>query len=202
MVRTYCRTYNHEKYILDALDGFAMQQTDFPVVTTIVEDCSTDNTAGVIRKYLNDYFALNDTMVAYEKETDYAIIVFSQHKTNKNCFFAVLFLKYNHWRLKKSVFPYIEEWSNNSKYYAICEGDDYWIDPKKLQIQVGFMENNPEYGLVYSMAKVYDTMTNTFSNNLMGKETTSFESLFFANDIPTATTCFKAELFNQYLNVQ
>ena len=150
MVRIYCRTYNHEKYIIDALNGFAEQQTNFPFVATIVEDHSKDNTANVIRQYVNDNFNIEDTAVAYQKETEYANVTYAQHKTNKNCFFAVILLKYNHHQLRKSVFPYIEEWSSKSKYFAICEGDDYWIDPLKLQKQVDYLESHQDVGLVHT----------------------------------------------------
>lgn len=143
IVRIYCRTYNHEKYITDALNGFAEQQTNFPFVATIVEDCSTDNTANVIRQYVNDNFNLDDTTVPYKKETDYANITYAQHKTNKNCYFAVLLLKYNHYSLRKTPLPYIAEWTDNSKYYVTNEGDDFFIDPLKLQKQVDFMEAHP-----------------------------------------------------------
>lgn len=154
MVRIYCRTYNHEKYITDALNGFAEQETNFPFVATIVEDCSTDNTANVIRQYIHDNFDLDDTTVSYKKETDYANITYARHKTNKNCFFAVILLKYNHHQLRKSVFPYIEEWTDNSKYYIVNEGDDFFCDPFKLQKQVDFLEANPNCSVCTHAAKL------------------------------------------------
>ena len=82
LVCTRCFTYNHELYIKDALEGFAMQETSFPVVTVIVDDASTDNTAGVIRKFVEENFDLADKSVAYEKETDAVHILYARHKTN------------------------------------------------------------------------------------------------------------------------
>lgn len=144
MVCVRCYTYNHAPYIEDALNGFAMQETDFPFVCTIVDDASTDGEQKVIKNYLNENFELEDKKVARHEETDDYVLFFSRHKTNKNCYFAVCLLKYNHYSIKKTKFPYIEEWDNNCKYIAICEGDDYWINPNKLQIQVDVLEQHKE----------------------------------------------------------
>lgn len=151
-VCTRCITYNHGLYIKDAMDGFTKQQTTFPVVTTIIDDASTDNEQEVIRDYLYEHFDVADASTAYVKETDYAIINFARHKTNLNCFFAVLFLKENHYRLKKGFLKmkYISEWHDNAQYEAICEGDDIWVDPNKLQLQVDFMDNHPDYVMCHT----------------------------------------------------
>lgn len=140
-----CFTFNHAPYIIDALNGFCMQETSFPFVCTIVDDASTDSEPEIIKSYLEEHFDLCEDYLNNIRETDDYQLVFVRHKSNKNCFFAVLFLKYNHRQVKKNKFTYIEEWINNSKYIAICEGDDYWIDPAKLQKQATFLEANPDY---------------------------------------------------------
>lgn len=147
LVRVQCATYNHVHYITDALDGFCMQQTNFPFVCTIIDDASTDGEQEVIKKYIQEHFDIQDSSVAYEKDADYGNITFAQHKTNKNCYFAVICLKENHYSQKKSKKPYITEWAD-TKYEALCEGDDYWIDPMKLQKQVDFLEEHEDYGFV------------------------------------------------------
>ena len=147
LLRAHCATYNHSPYITDALNGFVMQKTDFPFVCTIMDDASTDGEQEVIKKYMQDFFDLQDASVAYERDTDYGHVIFAQHKTNKNCFFAVILLQENHYSQKKSKAPYLTEWLN-TKYIALCEGDDYWIDPMKLQKQVFFLETHPEYDMV------------------------------------------------------
>ncbi len=123
-----CMTYNQAGYILDALDGFCMQKTLFPYICGVVDDASTDNEQKVIRKYLEDYFSISEE----DKADDYTRL-FAQHKINKNCFFVVIFLRYNHYSIKKSKQTYISEWKKRAEYIAICEGDDYWIDPLKLK---------------------------------------------------------------------
>ena len=145
-----CITFNHAPYIINTMDGFTMQKTKFPFVCTIVDDASTDGEQEVIEKYLEENFDLGASSVARREETDDYRLLFACHRENKNCFFAVLFLKYNHYRIRKNKMPYTVEWEERSKYYAFCEGDDFWVHPKKLQMQVDFMDNNPDYVLCHT----------------------------------------------------
>ena len=85
MVRVSCMTYNQSAYITDAMNGFVMQQTNFPFVCTIVDDASTDGEQEVISAFVKENFDLQDTSIAYEKDVDYGHVAFARHKTNKNC---------------------------------------------------------------------------------------------------------------------
>ena len=134
-----CITYNHAPYITEALDGFCMQQTYFPFVCTIYDDASTDGEQEILRAYLQEHFNLEDKDVTRYDETDDYTLVFAQHKENK---------KYNPYRVKKSKYPYQRDWYY-IKYEAICEGDDYWTHPKKLQRQVDFLDSHPEHSLCF-----------------------------------------------------
>ena len=147
-VSVRCFTYNQASYIVDALNGFCMQQTFFPYVCCILDDASTDGEQSVIRKYLDDYFDLNDNSVVKNEDTDDYLLTFAQHKSNRNCYFAVFYLKYNHYKIWDRKYQYISQLEKHVEYIAICEGDDYWIDPYKLQKQVEFLEMNPQYSLV------------------------------------------------------
>jgi glycosyltransferase involved in cell wall biosynthesis len=157
-------TYNQASYIEDAMNGFCMQQTTFPFVCTIVDDASTDGEQEVIKRYLQEYFDLEASSVAYEKDTDYGHITFARHKTNRNCFYAVICLKENHYSQKKSKTPYLTEWME-TKYIAFCEGDDYWIDPLKLQKQVDFLEGHPDYSLCCHRYKIYNQNEGTWDDD-------------------------------------
>ncbi len=161
IVRAHCATYNHSAYITDALNGFVMQQTDFPFVCTIMDDASTDGEQDVIRRFVEDNFDLQDASVAYERDTDYGHVTFAQHKTNKNCFFALILLKENHYSQRKSKAPYLTEWMD-TKYIALCEGDDYWTDPLKLQKQVDFLETHKDYAICFHEAKIFNQSTGEF----------------------------------------
>jgi len=140
-----CMTYNQSQYITDTLNSFCAQKTDFPYVCCVVDDASTDGEQDVIVSYLNDNFNVSDN-VSYTKETEYANILFAQHKSNANCFFAVLLLKENYFQNNRTYlkFGFIKEWLSEADYQAICEGDDYWIDPLKLQKQVDRMDADPD----------------------------------------------------------
>lgn len=193
-----CFTFNQASYILDTLNGFTIQKTNFPFICCIVDDASIDGEQHIIEKYLKDNFNLQDNTISYNKETDYAQITFAQHNINTNCFFAVLFLKENHYSKKKKKNPYLQTWRNLCSYEAICEGDDYWIDSLKLQKQIDFLEQNPDYGLIYSKSKVYNQLKSEFEKNTIGKEANSFDELIKLNCIPTLTTCYRKELIEKY----
>lgn len=197
-VTVSCMTYNQSKYITDAMNGFTMQQTSFPFVCTIVDDASTDGEQEVIRKYVEDNFDFSEGSVAYHKETDYAHITYAQHKTNKNCYFAVLYLKENHYSKHKDKSPYLKDWRDGVEYMAICEGDDYWIVPDKLQKQFDFLERHKEYGLCYTKHQRLNAGSIEKTKPSASRDI-DFEQLIRGNCIGTLTTMFRTRLYNQYV---
>lgn len=157
-----CFTFNHSKYITDAMNGFVMQQTDFPYVCCIVDDASKDGEQEMIRKYVSDNFDLSEGSCHFERETDYAFITYAQHKSNKNCYFVVLYLKENHYSMKKPKIPYLAEWQAECEYEALCEGDDYWIAQNKLQLQVEYLDSYPDCVMCHTSFKYYYQSENKF----------------------------------------
>lgn len=149
-VLVQCMTYNHSKYITDALNGFAMQKTDFPFVCLVMDDASTDGEQEVIKDFLNRE-CLMDKAEHYDHEL--ADIVIVGHKTNHNCTFAVYFLKQNFYYTNKKDLL-IDEWETHCKYEALCEGDDYWTDPDKLQKQVDYLESHDDVSMTFHNAKI------------------------------------------------
>ena len=119
VVSVICCAYNHGPYIRQCLDGFMMQKTDFSFEVLIHDDASTDNTAEIIREYELKY---PDTIFP---------IYATQNKYSKGI----------------DIFSEILVPNARGKYIAICEGDDYWTDPLKLQKQVVFLEDNADYVL-------------------------------------------------------
>lgn len=118
-VSIICNTYNHEKYIRSALDGFVMQKTNFAFEVLIHDDASTDATAQIIREYVDRYPDLIFPILQQE----------------------------NQFSKKRSITYTFQLPRAKGKYLAICEGDDYWTDPYKLQKQVDALERNPEINI-------------------------------------------------------
>jgi len=150
-VVVWCNTFNQASYIKDTMEGFCMQQTNFPFVCLIMDDASTDNEPEVIKQYLNDHFDME-----WAKETEDYHLTLARHKQNKNCYFAVYLLKYNHYTIKKPRLIYYQELTDEIDYVAMCEGDDYWTDARKLQKQADALDANPEATLVYTNFQVVD----------------------------------------------
>jgi glycosyltransferase involved in cell wall biosynthesis len=122
MVSIKCLAYNHAPYIRQALEGFVMQKTNFRFEAIVHDDASTDGTADIIREYAEKYPEIIKPI--YEKENQYSKGVGSIRR--------------------------ITNFVIRGKYVALCEGDDYWINPNKLQMQVDFMEAHPDYSLVFT----------------------------------------------------
>lgn len=125
-VSVICNAYNHEKYIAQALNGFLMQKTNFKFEILIHDDASTDKTAEIIKEYENKYPDIIKPI--YELENQYS-------KGNGNLF-----------RIQADRI--------NGRYVAICEGDDFWIDENKLQIQYDIMEKFPEINICAHSVKI------------------------------------------------
>ena len=107
-VSVLCATFNHEEYLRQTLDGFLSQKTDFPYEVLVNDDASTDGTAAILREYAEKYPEVIRPF--YQEENLYS------RRIN---LYDVVF------------FPAVR-----GEYIAVCEGDDYWNDPEKLQLQV------------------------------------------------------------------
>lgn len=151
VVAIRCFTYNHASFIEDALNGFAMQETSFPAVYIIVDDASTDGEPEVIREWALGNLEHEEGEKLW-KEMPFGQLAVAPLKDKSLSTFVILLLSENHYQTGKSLkrFDYISEWYDNVKYQALCEGDDYWINPQKLQMQVDFMETHPEYVMCHT----------------------------------------------------
>ena len=198
LVSVLCMTYNQSAYIVDALNGFAMQLTSFPFVAVIVDDASTDGEQGVIKAYIDEHFSHSEETGFKQWETDDAFWTFARHKENENCHIVAIYLKRNLYRDTEKKNAVIKEWMN-AKYTAICEGDDYWVDPLKLQKQVDFLEENEDYSMCCT------AFSQTFDGHEESKQIVRYdldeitvEELLKERWIGTLTTLYRSELMSDY----
>ena len=199
-VATLCMTYNHASYIEDTLNGFIIQKTTFPIVYIIVDDNSTDGEPQLLEEWANNHLQTDNTIAWNEKS--YGKLAVAAVKGNPNASFVILLLNENYYRKGRHdlKLQMVSEWYDNAKYKSICEGDDYWVDPMKLQKQVDFLEKHNDYGLVYTKARVYDQSVRKFKGTI-GFESEGFSDLLMNNGIPTLTALYRSDLLDGYNEV-
>ncbi len=147
-----CMTYNHSKYIVDALNGFAMQKTNFPFACIVMDDASTDGEPDVIMGWLQKEC---DMKRADFYNLELANVIFVPHKTNTNCTFAIYLLKRNLFKEQNLKFDLVKDWVGHGEYLALCDGDDYWTDITKLQSQADCLDRHPHVGIcIHSYSEV------------------------------------------------
>ena len=132
--------YNHEPYLRKCFDGFLMQKTNFAFEVLVHDDASTDNSAEIIREYTEKHPDIFKPI--YQTENQYSKGV----KVSAT---------YQYSRAK-------------GKYIAICEGDDYWTDPLKLQKQVEFLETHPDYVMCSHRFKIFKQEENQMRDDWYG----------------------------------
>jgi glycosyltransferase involved in cell wall biosynthesis len=128
LVSVICTVYNHRDYIRKCLDGFVKQQSEFKFEVIVHDDASTDGSSDIIREF----------------EIKYPEI------------FKPIYQEINQYSLEKGRVTQICFQATKGKYIALCEGDDYWIDPLKLQKQVDFLEKNTDYNFSVSAYNTID----------------------------------------------
>ena len=130
-VSIVCLTYNHENYIRDALESFVRQKTNFDYEVIVHDDASTDQTAKVIEEYAQRYPDLFKPILQTENQYSQGTDI-----------------------LGDIIWP-----KCSGQYVAMCEGDDYWIDENKLQMQIDFLDQNPQYSACVHNSYMLDMRT-------------------------------------------
>lgn len=127
LLSIWCLSYNHRDFISEAIESFLVQKTAFKFEIIIHDDASNDGTQEIIKNYQNKYPDI--IKVIYQQKNQY-----SQGINPINAIYAM----------------------TKSKFIAFCEGDDYWDDPHKLQTQVDFLMNNPNYVATFHKSSAID----------------------------------------------
>lgn len=151
LVSIACITFNQAKYIKQCLDGFVLQKTTFPVEIVIHDDASTDGTQDIIKEYVEKY-----------SQFQWKPILQKENQYSKGNGILVPF-----------VYP-----ECTGKYVALCEGDDYWTDPLKLQKQVDFMESHPDFSMCFHNVVVFDQMDQQFKPDTITKDVPSVTDVY------------------------
>ena len=177
VVSIRCLTYNHAPYIRQCLDGFVKQKTNFRFEAIVHDDASTDGTQDIIREYAEKYPDIIKPI--YETENQYSKRDGSLRRV-----------------IDSAMSP-------TSKYIAICEGDDYWTDPQKLQKQVDFLEGHSDYTMTCHRVKCFSESDQKFiredycyekSQDIRVKDIIYRTGLF----IPTCSIIYRKEVKDNY----
>ncbi len=157
-------TYNHERYIGEAIEGVLMQEVDFSVEFLISDDCSADLTKEIIQAFISDH--PRGSWIKYHR-----------HSQNRGMMDNFI------WTIEQC----------KGEFIALCEGDDYWIDSLKLKKQVEFLQNNPDCSLVSHFAKkvIFGKDTLQLLGNLSRDTYQLSDQDYHFLQIPTASMMFR-----------
>lgn len=165
LVSVVCDVYNHEPYLRQCFDGFVMQKTNFKFEVLVHDDASTDKSAEIIIEYTNKYPDIFKPIIQKENQYSKGVGI---------------------WKIYQ--FPRVK-----GKYVAFCEGDDYWIDPLKLQKQVTAIESDSKNTMVYTAFSTVDETGNSIYrydlhyNMCKSKSGNIFPFLLFRNVVMTVS---------------
>lgn len=170
LVSVLCATYRHEKFIRGALDGFIMQRTAFAFEVIVHDDASPDATAAIIQEYADRHPTIIRPIL---------------QSVNQRSL--------EHGKVMRTIFA-----AARGKYIAYCEGDDYWIDPHKLQDQVAMLEADTTLSACFSDAwSETDGVRTSFQPDVGGivgpRTSIGLEDLLMENFIPTATLVMRRD---------
>lgn len=169
LVSVSCTTFNHGRYIRSCLEGFLKQETDYDFEVLIHDDASTDDTVDIIREYQSRYPEIIKPV--FEEINQYSL---GNFRTNA---------MFNFSRAR-------------GKYIAMCEGDDLWTDPGKLQKQADFMEAHPDFSLsCHSVGIIDETGAYRVEKSVRPyvgtREISTRELISRRSDIPTCSLFFR-----------
>ncbi len=174
IVSVCVQTYNQERFISRCIESILAQQTSFTFEILLADDDSSDNTRIICSNYANQ----NKSKIRY---------LIHSRKNNINVLGKA-----------SANFPVIYNFfSARGKYIAICEGDDYWNDPLKLQKQYDFMNSHPEYSICYHSFKPIDISGKKLNTNLVSplRRDLKAEELLFPWVHPAVLTVFFRNIF-------
>lgn len=120
-------TFNQARYIRQAIDSVLAQRTEFDVDLVVHDDASTDGTREIVAEYVAAHPGRVRAILQDENQ-------FSQGR--------------------RVVLIMMSEMAG--EYFALLDGDDFWTDPRKLQVQADFLDANPGCALCQTLTVQYN----------------------------------------------
>ena len=175
LVTIQCLVFNHGPFLRKCLDGFVMQKTSFRFEAIVHDDASTDDSASIIREYAEKYPEIIKPI--FETENQYSKKDGSLRRIMRNAL--------------------------RGKYIAICEGDDYWTDPGKLQKQADYMEAHPECSLCFHNAIIHWYDGREPDSVFAEIEERDYDGVELCKKwlTPTASYFFKSPIYDEYTRI-
>ena len=156
-------TYNHENYIVKAINSVLSQETNFNYELIISNDCSNDKTHSIIVNLINNH--PKSKFIKYINHKENIGMMKNFISTLKTC---------------------------KGKYIALCDGDDYWIDNNKIQMQVDYLDNHFDFNIVYTLNKIL--LKNKLVDNKIkpiNNKVTKVKNVIDGNFIPASSVMFR-----------
>jgi glycosyltransferase involved in cell wall biosynthesis len=162
LVSTLMTAYNHGKYIKASIEGILSQVANFEIELIIADDCSSDNTFQEVTELTKNH--PKGKWIKYTKHPENIGMIANLKWTIQNC---------------------------KGKYIALCEGDDYWTDPLKLQKQINFLESNKDFSICYHKVQILknDKLEDDFITTDK-EQITGFKDLCEGNFMHTPSVVF------------
>ena len=184
-------TYNHSRYLEEAVLGVMSQIIDVPLILIIRDDASDDGTTEIARRLARRFkgrikLIINKKNDFYKPPGPAGVMLTSISRIQR-------------WlRRVDKLFPGTVK---RETFVALCEGDDFWVDSSKLQIQLDHMRNNSDLALVHHDVSIkvepggledYEEKLLTYLGNFQGSSIEEFGSYFrFAHNVMTCSVLFR-----------
>lgn len=161
-VSIICATFNHVKFIKHALNGFLMQETNFPFEIIVHDDASTDGTTDIIKDYAASYPQIIRPIIQSE----------------------------NQWNMGKRPLQLTYKYCKG-EFICVCEGDDYWLDKNKVSKQLNALNSNKNFVIAYHHAVIVNEEGVVTGYSKASESSYTKEELKKSPFIPTLTRFYR-----------
>ena len=170
-------TYQHINFIAQAIEGALMQKTDFPVEILIGEDESDDGTRKICLAYADKY---PDRISVFQRSRKDVVLIDGQPRGGAN--------------LRATIH------AAKGDFIALCEGDDYWTDPEKLQRQIDYLRSHAKCVGCFHDTSLVDSDGKIIQSSYFQSRKKTFDQkavlATLMSSYPTCSLVFRREAFD------